>query len=104
MEITRDIILDLLPVYLAGGVSDDTRRLVEARLASDASLAAAARHLRSLNTDEEDLMPVHTEIQLAAFREAKRLQLRTTMIWAGIVGILLASTLVLLAAGLMFRG
>jgi len=106
MEISRQVILDLLPVYIAGEASDDTRRLVESELATDSGLAAAARELSSVTTEEEDLMPINTDIQLAAFQEAKRLQLRTTMIWAGVIGFALfaGTALALLAAFMMFRG
>lgn len=106
MEISRQVILDLLPVYVAGEASDDTRRLVESELAMDNELAAAARDLRSVTTQEEDLMPINTDRQLAAFQEAKRLQLRTTMIWAGVVGFTLfaGTALALLAALFVFRG
>ena len=40
MEITRDVVKDLLTVYLAGEASVDTRRLVEEYLQTDAALAA----------------------------------------------------------------
>lgn len=40
MEITRDVVGDLLTVYLAGEASADTRRLVEEYLATDPVLAA----------------------------------------------------------------
>jgi anti-sigma factor RsiW len=40
MIVTRDVVRDLLPVYLAGEASADTRRVVEDFLASDQGLAA----------------------------------------------------------------
>lgn len=40
MEITRDVVRDLLTVYLAGEASADTRRLVEEYLHTDPALAA----------------------------------------------------------------
>ena len=40
MEITRDVVKDLVTVYLAGEASADTQRLVEAYLESDPALAA----------------------------------------------------------------
>ena len=106
MEISRHVILDLLPVYVAGEASEDPRRLVETELAADSRLAAAARDLRSVTTEMEASMPINTDLQLAAFQEAKRLQLRTTMIWAGIIGLSMffGTALALLAAFLMFRG
>jgi anti-sigma factor RsiW len=39
MMVTRDVVRDLLPAYLAGDASADTRRIVEAFLASDPTLA-----------------------------------------------------------------
>ncbi|TAK17959.1 MAG: hypothetical protein EPO35_02165 [Acidobacteria bacterium] len=43
MKITRDVINDLLPVYLAGEASNDTRALLEDYLRSDPALAAEVR-------------------------------------------------------------
>jgi len=38
MEITREVILDLMPLYVADEVSEDTRKLVEAYLETDEDL------------------------------------------------------------------
>ncbi len=43
MRVTRDVILDLLPIYSAGEASADTRTLVESYLATDPALARAVR-------------------------------------------------------------
>lgn len=42
MTVTRDVVRDLLPVYLSGEASADTRRLVEEFLAGDPALAQEA--------------------------------------------------------------
>lgn len=50
MTITRDIVIDLLPVYESGDASADTRAAVEAFLAQDpefARIVKAARHTSS---------------------------------------------------------
>lgn len=47
MEVTRNIIQDLLPLYLAGEVCPETRVLVEEFLARDAMLAAEVERLKS---------------------------------------------------------
>ena len=39
MTVTRDVVRDLLPVYLSGEASADTRRLVETFLVGDPALA-----------------------------------------------------------------
>ena len=41
MQVTRDIVRDLLPVYLAGEASADTRAVVEKHLATDPQLREA---------------------------------------------------------------
>jgi anti-sigma factor RsiW len=40
VKITRDVVADLLPLYVAGDVSADTRVLVEEYLAGDADMKA----------------------------------------------------------------
>jgi len=43
MNITKDVINDLLPVYLAGEASGDTRSLIEDYLRRDPEMAASVR-------------------------------------------------------------
>ena len=43
MNVTRDVIVDLLPVYLAGEASGDSKPLIEEHLAGDAELAERLR-------------------------------------------------------------
>lgn len=47
MEMTRNIIQDLLPLYLAGEVCPETRAAVEEFLSRDATLAAEVERLKS---------------------------------------------------------
>ena len=35
MKVTRDVVTDLLPLYLSGDASDDTRRLVDDFMTTD---------------------------------------------------------------------
>jgi hypothetical protein len=48
MNVTREVILDLLPVYAAGEASEDTRALIEEYLQQDPELA---RRLRAQAVD-----------------------------------------------------
>ncbi len=58
MTVTRDMVIDLLPLYAAGEVSADSRRAVEQFLAGDAELHRLAENLKrvrlpqSLDSDE----------------------------------------------------
>lgn len=47
MEVTRNVIQDLLPLYLAGEVSPETRKLVDEFLSQDATLAAEVERQKS---------------------------------------------------------
>lgn len=83
-EITRAVILDLLPLYLEGEVSADTRALVEAYLASDPELAHSLTQIASQNLQNAVEYPTE-EDQMTAYKETKRIQLfRTLAITAGI--------------------
>jgi len=47
MEVTRDVIRDLLPLYLSGEVSPDTKVLVEHYLGQDPEMALAVAAARA---------------------------------------------------------
>lgn len=46
MQVSRDVVVDLLPAYLSGEASSATRTLVEAHLAGDPELARRLQRLR----------------------------------------------------------
>jgi hypothetical protein len=74
MEISRDIILDLLPVYLAGEASPATRTLVEDFIERDADLAQRVRQ-----HSEQNLAALHAtsqpppELELRSLRRTRAL-------------------------------
>ena len=71
-QITRDIIIDLLPLYLADEVSQDTRELVEGYLQQDPSLLKIVEQSKKL-TFEADIPPLnHQELQTKTVQKAKR--------------------------------
>jgi anti-sigma factor RsiW len=49
MNISRDIVKDLIPVYLAGDASADTRALVESYLKTDPELASDVTAARGIS-------------------------------------------------------
>jgi anti-sigma factor RsiW len=94
MEVTRSVILDLLPLYVADEASADTRALVEKHLESDPDLARAAREMKG-EVDSRDVpVPLNKESGMRAFVELKRLQFLRTMLFT-VAGAVL---LVMLAA------
>jgi anti-sigma factor RsiW len=82
MEITRNVILDLLPRYLADEVSADTRTLVEEYLKTDPELDALAKRSAALELPEDIPVPLTKEDKMEAYKEAKRLMILRTVIVA----------------------
>ena len=93
MEITRNVILDLLPLYLADEVSADTRALVENYLETDPELAKVAKESAAMELPEDIPVPLSKEDQMEAYKEAKRVLFQRTLIWAGLIAVGLLSCL-----------
>jgi hypothetical protein len=71
MEVTRDVIVDLLPLYLADEASPDTQALVKEYLEQDADLAQLARQWKE-RLPAPPPAPARPDAQALAFAEAKR--------------------------------
>lgn len=71
MTVSRDVILDLLPLYLSDEASQDTRTLVEQHLADDADLARLAKGWKE-RLPEAPPAAVSPDAEALAYREAKR--------------------------------
>jgi hypothetical protein len=72
MEITRDVILDLLPLYVADEVSADTRALVEAYLEGDPQLAKIASQGVAMGLPNNIQIPASEEGKVESYKMAKR--------------------------------
>jgi hypothetical protein len=94
MEITRNVILDLLPLYLADEVSTDTRTLIEQYLETDPELARVAERSAALELAPDVPIPLTREDRMEAYREAKRLMFLRNVILA----IVISSTILCLMA------
>ena len=92
MNITRDVILDLLPLYLADEASEDTRTLVEQYLANDPALAKLAEqsHMQQWN---EVPVPLKKEDEMKSFEKTKQLLTQQRVL----MGFAIFSTLMLVA-------
>jgi hypothetical protein len=82
MKITRNVIQDLLPLYLANEVSDDTKALVDAYLESDPELAARIKEFEVEQIPAEIPVSLIQEKEMEAYQKAK--------IWLAIRTIILA--------------
>jgi anti-sigma factor RsiW len=102
MEITRSVVLDLLPLYLAGEVSDETHSIVDRFLESDPELAAIVSDAASLELREAVPAPLSQERQMETFSEVKRHLLNRTLIWATVIAFAVLSCLGLAALAYFF--
>lgn len=73
MNVTREIIIDLLPVYLSGEASTDTRALVESFLKQDPDLAQRIRGQVVENMSKAAPSFLPPELELKALRRTRNL-------------------------------
>jgi hypothetical protein len=105
MDVTRNVIMDLLPLYLAEEASADTRALVQKHLENDPELARAAREMMGAVSSRDVPVPLTTETGMEALLEVKRLQFRRTVLFTvtgaimGIVVPLIVAAIWILAKG-----
>lgn len=71
MAVTRDVIMDLLPLYLSDEASTDSRALVKEHLDNDPELARVATQWED-RLPEPPPAPVNPDAQVMAYQEAKR--------------------------------
>ena len=87
--ITRNIILDLLPLYLANEVSADTRAFVDKFLETDPQLAKVVRQSVAIETSEDIPFPLSQDDKIKSYKKAKRLIMLHTIILASIISSIL---------------
>ena len=72
MNVTREVILDLLPLYVAGEASPATRELVDEYLKGDPSLAERVRVLGAEGLAPRAVGDLPADVELQALRRARR--------------------------------
>jgi anti-sigma factor RsiW len=97
MAVTREVILDLLPLYLSDEASTDSRALVKEHLDNDPELARLATQWKD-RLPEPPPAPVNPDAQAVAYQEAKR-QIANRVITLAIV--IAVGTMVVGGAALM---
>lgn len=73
MNVTREVILDLLPVYLAGEASADTRQLVDEYLKHDTELGLEIRQKMVENLAAVAAPAMPPDLELKALRRTRAL-------------------------------
>lgn len=100
MAISRNVIMDLLPVYLAGECSEDTRVLIEEYLQSDKELTQMVNESKKIPFAENIKIPINNETEMASLRKAQAMIHRTILFAAGVI-LLVCISLMLVVAGLV---
>ena len=85
MEITRNVIIDLLPLYIEEEASDDTKKLVKEYLEKDPELAEMAKETADMKLPDDAPVPLTKEDKMDAYKEAKRLMNIRTILLAVII-------------------
>ena len=103
MELSRNVIVDLLPLYLADEASEETQALVKGHLDRDPELARLARQWRT-RLPEPPPAPVRLDAQTLAYQEARRQIANRIIILAGVIaiGVLAIAGAALAGAMLLF--
>ena len=106
MEVTRDVILDLLPLYLADEASADTKALVAGFLEKDPELADIAKESASIELPAVAPHTLTQEDMMKAYKEAKQYMFWRTIILSAIISgsVIAVLALGLLAAAFFSRG
>ena len=75
MNIPKHLIIDLLPLYLADEVSDETRTLIEDYLKTDPQLATLAEQAKHAPSLQEIPAPINKESEMEALKKVKKMML-----------------------------
>ena len=92
MEITKNVILDLLPLYLADEVSEDTRTLVENYLETDKELAALAKQSDAMELPGDIPVPLTDEDKMKTYKKTRWLLFLTIVILSILFALILGAT------------
>lgn len=101
MSISRNVILDLLPVYLAGEASEDTRMLIEEYLQTDKELAQMVAESNKTPFTQNIEVPVNKESEMASLEKAQAM-IQRTIIVSAVALVVVCVTPLLVTAGLVY--
>jgi hypothetical protein len=72
LKVTRDVIMDLLPLYESGEAREETKRLVRKFLAADPDLARRVETLKQARLSTDKSLPP-PEVEMESLKRARRL-------------------------------
>ncbi|MCK5645320.1 MAG: hypothetical protein KAH97_00985 [Anaerolineales bacterium] len=93
MEITRNVILDLLPMYLADEVSADTRAVIEDYLETDPELAELAKQSAAIEFPVDIPVPLTEEDEMKTYKKTRWIVFLFVLVLAGLMAFTLLGVL-----------
>ena len=91
MEVTRNVIIDLLPLFLADEVSDDTRILVEEYLETDQELASMANQSAAMELPGDFPVTLSEKDKLKTYKRTRWVLLLTIASLSILIALILAA-------------
>ena len=92
MDITKNVILDLLPLYLADEVSEDTRTLIENYLKTDKELAALVEQSAAMELPGDHPISLTDEDKMKTFKKTRWLFFLTIVFLSILIALILGAT------------
>ena len=92
MDITENVILDLLPLYLANEVSEDTRTLIENYLKTDKELAALVEKSAVMELPGDLPVSLTDEDKMKTFKKSRWLFFLTIVFLSILIALILGAT------------
>jgi hypothetical protein len=93
MKVTREVVQDLLPLYLAGEVSEGTRELVESYLKTDPELAQAVELSKEINLNGELAVSRNEEDALKTYQKSRAMLILFVVVMASIMACVIFAAL-----------
>lgn len=87
MKITRNVILDLLPLYVADEVSSDTKILIQEYLEKDPELANSIKRSEMKKEVGDIPVPLNVEDKMRTFKKTKLYLSIFIMVIAAVIGV-----------------
>lgn len=88
-EINRNIVMDLLPLYISGETSPETTEAIKQYLEADPELAEIAKEMAKANSLGKVPLPFKREAALETYTEAKKWMAIRTVGIAAVVALVL---------------
>jgi hypothetical protein len=92
MDITENVILDLLPLYLADEVSEDSRTLIENYLKTDKELAALVEQSAAMELSGDLPVSLTDEDKMKTFKKTRWLFFLTIVFLSILIALILGAT------------